>query len=226
MIVSISQPTLFSWIGYYNIIKNSDVFVFFDNVKFEKRSWQMRNRIKVVTQNEEQEAWLRIPTKITKTDTMIKDVIIDNTQNWKDKHTNAFRAHYGKDFDEILFLKEMYEKEWEKLMDFNTSFIKKCCKYLDINTRLIYASECNANGKKSSLLLNICKKLGATKYLTSIGATDYLENDKQMFEKANIEIIYHNYKHPVYRQRGKLFMENLSILDLLFNEKENAKQFI
>lgn len=226
MIVSISQPTLFPWLGYYNIIKNSDIFVFLDNTKFEKRSWQMRNRIKAVSKESETEVWVRIPTKVDHSNTMIKDVLIDNKQDWRVKHVKAFKSHYGKSFDEIDFLKEMYQKNWEKLADFNIDFIKNCCKFLDIKTKLTRASQLSVSGKKSELLLNICKKLGAKKYLTSVGARDYLEKDRKIFEYSNIEIIYHNYKHTIYNQKGQKFMENLSILDLLFNEKTQAKKFI
>ena len=71
MIVSISQPTLFPWLGYFNIIKNSDIFVFLDNVKFEKRSWQMRNRLKATVNTDKSEEWVRIPTQLKKSDTLI-----------------------------------------------------------------------------------------------------------------------------------------------------------
>jgi hypothetical protein len=226
MLVSISQPTLFPWIGYFNIIKQSDIFVFFDNVKFEKRSWQMRNKIKSISQNNEGEVWIRIPTSIENSDILIKDVKIDNSQDWKNKHINAFYAHYGNDFDEIDFLKIHYKKDWNLISEFNIEFIKECCEYLNIKTKLIKASELKKNGKKSFLLLNICKQLGATEYLTSTGAKNYLENDKQIFEEEKIKIIYHNYTHPIYKQRGNSFIEKLSVLDLLFNEKENAKNFI
>ena len=94
MIVSISQPTLFPWIGYFNIIKNSDFFVFLDNVKFEKRSWQMRNKLKAVSKEGESEVWIRIPTTLKTSDTLIKDVLIDNNQNWKEKHLKAFKSHF------------------------------------------------------------------------------------------------------------------------------------
>ena len=38
MIISISQPTLFPWLGYFDMIDKSDIFVFLDNVKFEKKT--------------------------------------------------------------------------------------------------------------------------------------------------------------------------------------------
>ncbi len=224
MILGISQPTLFPWLGYFDIIKKSDMFVFLDTVKFEKRSWQMRNRIKLITPNEEKAAWIRIPTKIENSETIIKDVLIDNTQKWKKQHLNAFLDHYGKNSEEIKFIFKIYEKNWEKLSDFNIEFIKECCKFLKIKTKIVKTSEYNLKGKKSQLLLNICKKFSATEYLSTIGAKEYLEKDKEIFNKEKIEIIYHQYNHPKYKQKGKKFIENLSILDLIFNEKSDSEK--
>jgi len=224
--VSISQPTLFPWIGYFNIIKNSDIFVFFDDVKFEKHSWQMRNKLKEISKDRESPVWIRIPTKIAKTETLIKDVLIDNSENWKENHLKAFQINYGKNYNEVNFISDIYNSEWNKLVDFNIEFITNCCKFLDITTKLVKSSDLNCNGKKGELVLNICKTLEATEYLTSVGAVDYLEDYRKMFDESNIKIIYHDYTHPVYKQRGKSFLENLSVLDLIFNEKNNSKSFI
>jgi hypothetical protein len=219
MLLSISQPTLFPWLGYFDIIKKSDIFIFLDTVKFEKRSWHMRNKIKLITPNKEEFTWIRIPTKIENSETMIKDVLIDNTQKWKKQHLNAFHEHYGKNVDEIKFIFKIYEKNWEKLSDFNIEFITECCKFLKIKTNLVKTSEYDFEGKKSQLLLNICKKFSATEYLSTIGAKEYLEKDKEIFNEEKIKIVYHQYNHPTYKQKGKKFIENLSILDLIFNEK-------
>jgi len=225
MIVSIIQPALFPWLGYFDIIKRSDVFVFFDNVQFEKRNWQMRNKIKIVSKNEESWNWISIPTTKVRQDTLIKDALIDNNKKWKTQHLNTFQSHYGNDFKEIDFLTKMYKKDWEKIADFNIDFIINCCKYLGIVTKLVRASDLSATGKRSQLLLNICKELGATDYLSGPTAKVYLENDKEIFANENITITFHDYQHPVYKQKGKKFIEKLSILDLLFNEKENSKKF-
>ena len=42
----LSQPTFFPWIGYYDLIDQSDIFVILDDVKFEKQSWHHRNNFK------------------------------------------------------------------------------------------------------------------------------------------------------------------------------------
>ena len=225
MIVSISQPTLFPWLGYFNIIKNSDIFVFLDIVKFEKRSWQMRNKVKLVTPEEEKEIWIKIPTKMENTETLIKDVLIDNSQKGKKQHLNILRSSYGKKSEQISFIFNLYEREWEKIVDFNIQFISECCKFLNIKTQLVRASDYNFVGKKSQLIFDICKKLSATEYLTTIGSKDYLEKDREFFGEKGIEITYQEYKHPIYKQKGKSFIENLSIVDLLFNEYLESSKF-
>tara|TARA_R110002096_G_scaffold279112_1_gene473297 strand:+ start:2158 stop:2838 length:681 start_codon:yes stop_codon:yes gene_type:complete len=226
MIISSTQPTLYPWIGYFNLIKKSDVFVFLDNVKFKKQTWHMHNRLKSGSKIDEAEIWVRIPTNLYKTDTMIKDVLIDNRQDWKKKHLDAFQYNYGKKHQNIKFLKEIYQKDWEKIADFNIEFITRCCEFLEIKTKLVRASELEVKGKKSHLVLDICKELGADTLIANSGSQCYLENDKDIFDNEDIEILYHNYKHLEYNQHGELFLKNLSVLDLLFSENENSKKFI
>lgn len=226
MTVSISQPTLFPWIGYFEMIKRSDVFVFLDNVKFKKQTWHMRNRLKSGSKVEDNEIWIRIPTKLPKTDTLIKDVFIDNSKDWVQGHLDIFQYNYGTKYRDVGFLKDLYTKDWNKIADFNIEFITKCCRYLDINTPLIKASEMDVKGKKSHLVLDICKELGANNLLANKGSQNYLEKDLSIFEKEGISISYQNYQHKKYNQHGDLFIKNLSILDLLFSEYKNSKQFI
>ena len=44
--IAIMQPTFLPWLGYFYMIDKADEFVFLDNVQFDKRSWQQRNKIK------------------------------------------------------------------------------------------------------------------------------------------------------------------------------------
>jgi hypothetical protein len=226
MKVSISQPTLFPWIGYFNMIKNSDVFVFLDNVKFKKQTWQMRNRLKSSSKINETEFWMYIPTKLPRTNTIIKDVFIDNNQDWKQRHRDHFQYNYGSKFKDILFLTELYQKDWCKIADFNIAFITKCCQFLEIPTTLVRASEMEVKGKKSHLILDICNELKATTLLANNGSKNYLEKDRHVFDNAKIQISYHNYSPMDYNQHGKIFFKDLSVLDLLFSENENSKAFI
>ena len=43
--IAISQPTYLPWVGYFALIDSCKKFVFLDDVQFDRRSWQQRNRI-------------------------------------------------------------------------------------------------------------------------------------------------------------------------------------
>ena len=224
MLVAISQPTVFPWIGYFDIIKQSDIFIFLDDVQIHKRGWQTRNRIKNPHENPS-EIWLNVPVKNTGLDTKINESIIDNSQNWQSKHIRTLDSCYGKNFRELDWLQEHYRKDWNYLVDFNIEFIKKCASYLDIETEFKISSEINVEGKKTEKLANICNFFKADSYLSTVGSKDYLDSEKKFFENLDIDIIYHNYEHPKYPQRGDNFISHLSILDLLLNTGLDSKNY-
>ena len=77
--IAISQPTYFPWIGYFGLIMNSDIFIFLDDVQFDKRSWQQRNKVK----SNLGEQFISVPVKTKKKSRqLIKDVEINNQNFW------------------------------------------------------------------------------------------------------------------------------------------------
>ena len=57
MKIGIMQPTFVPWAGYFGLIKFVDKFVFLDDVQFDSRSWQQRNKI----YNNNSSTWLTVP---------------------------------------------------------------------------------------------------------------------------------------------------------------------
>src|SRR5229473_3132034 len=43
---AIVQPSYIPWRGYFDLIRRVDVFVFFDDVQYDRRGWRNRNRVK------------------------------------------------------------------------------------------------------------------------------------------------------------------------------------
>ena len=91
---------------------------------------------------------------------------------------------------------------------------------LNIQTPIVKASDYDFNGKGSDLVLDMCIKLKATKYIFGEQGHNYA--DKEAFKKAGIELYFQKYNHPVYKQKGKNFLPYMSIIDLLFNEGEKS----
>lgn len=212
----ISQPTYLPWLGYFRIMKEADIYVFLDNVQFEKRSWQCRNRIKSVNKW----IWVTVPTR-SKQGTLLKDVEIDNTKPWQRQHWNAIRTCYGKAPYFGLyapFFKSVYNTEWTKLDSLNIYIIKYLASQLGLSPSFLRSSDLGVKGTRTDLLLNICTVLGADRYVTTVGSKEYMQEDgaEKLFERC-IKLEFFEYNHPVYPQLFEDFIPFLTVVDCLFN---------
>jgi len=220
--VAIHQPTYLPYLGFFNKIHNSDVFVFLDNVT--KNEWINRNKIKTP----DGWCWLTVPMvnkNILKTP--ICKVEISNAVNWRRKHYNSIQFNYGRapHFEEYRnFFEEVYQTDWSLLAELNRFLIKSICAFLGIKGVFIDASTLNVKGSRTALLVDICETLDADVYLSGVGGRNYV--DYQMFEKSNINIVFQESKSPTYPQLHDNFIPNLSIIDYLLNcGGENLNDF-
>ena len=99
-------------------------------------------------------------------------------------------------------------------------------KHLDYKGRTLLSSELNSEGKGKQKIVNLCKEVKATHYLSGAGGLNYLEHKD--FLESNIEVIFQQYKSQEYRQCfPKIgFIPGLSAIDLLFNEGQQAQKII
>ena len=223
--VAIMQPTYLPWLGYFDLIDRSDIFVFLNSVQFDKRSWQQRNRIK--TPNGELMLTVPVLTK-GKFKQKIYDVEIDKSKNFAKKHFNSISSNYKKSKyfkSYINELDEIYNSKINKLSDLNIRLIKWLSSKLGIKTEFVLSSQLDEHGSKTELLLNICKKLNADYYLSPPGSKEYIE-ENNLFEKSGIQLSYQNYKHPTYKQLFGDFIPYMSVIDLLFCEGNKSLEII
>ncbi len=210
----IMQPTYLPWLGYFDLMAQSDIFVFLDNVQISRQSWQQRNKIK----SQKGELLLSIPV-IRKYPQEIKEVEINNNQPWQSDHLKSIQYNYSKAkyFDKYFdFFQDIYSKKTTKLIDFTIPIILWVKEALEINSKVVRASELDVKGKKVELLIDICHKLGAKEYLSPKGSQEYID-ENNLFEKENIKLEYHQFNHPEYPQLWGKFIPYLSVIDLLFN---------
>ena len=227
--IAIMQPTYMPWLGYFAMMDKVEQFVFLDTVQIVGRSWQVRNKIKV----KDEELLLTIPMS---KELKREERKINNTRycgnEWKENHLATIKMAYKKArFYEptYTFLEELYSRQSESIGDFNSFVIMNIARKIGIETEFLKASNLDASGKKDELLVNLCKKVGAEKYLSAQGSASYIEVDSPGGEFAinGVELFYQNYSHPEYRQLGNKFIPYIGIYDLLFNESfENALDII
>jgi len=221
--IAILQSNYIPWKGYFDVIAKSDTFVIYDEVQYTKNDWRNRNLIKTANGLE----WLTIPVRQVSLDQKIEESKI-TTNNWAKKHVatlqgNYSRAPFFKLYKDAVF--SLYENKSEYISEINISFIKGICKMLDINTEIINSNELNLQGDRNVRLLEACKKLKATTYISGPAAKNYL--DVELFKEANIEVDwmdYSNYKE--YHQVFEPFQHGVTILDLIFNLGPNAKEYL
>jgi hypothetical protein len=212
------QPTYLPWLGYFDLIKSADVFVFLDHVQFSKQSWQQRNNI--LSKNGK--LMLTIPViKDSAKNKPINNVDIDNSRKLHIKHLKSIRDNYSKskNFDIIYKeLEEIYLKNNGKLMSLNIDLIKYGCFKMGIKFDFIFSSDLEINNHKVKGIIEICEKLNANQYLSPIGAKEYID-ENNIFKKNNIELIYHKFDHPIYNQHNsENFISHVSFIDYLFNK--------
>ena len=223
MRVSIMQPIFLPWVGYFKMIKNSDLFIFLDDVQFEKKSYQRRNKILV----SKKEKLITVPV-ITKNKFTqnINEVLIDNTRNWRYDLIETLRHNYSKHefFQEnMLYIKKVINKDHDKLVDLDLELIKSISNYLSINTKFELSSNFKINEKKEKKLITLLKKVGAKEYITPLRSKDYIGEGK-IFSDNGINLTYFEYQCKKYNQKkSDKFISHLSIIDLLFNKGKQAE---
>lgn len=214
-VIGILQPGYLPWIGFFEQLYRSDIFVLYDDVQYDKNGWRNRNRIKTA----QGPLWLTVPvlTRGRKTQ-KINEVVIDSKENWPKKHLRALETNYSpapyfKDyfppFESIL------SKKWERLADLCVCLIKKISELLEIRTPLFRSSELNVTGERDERLIKICQKFGAQVFYEGETGKNYIDIEK--FKKQGVQVQFQGYRHPVYPQLHGEFISHLSIVDLLFN---------
>jgi hypothetical protein len=224
---AILQPSYVPWRGYFHQIRKSDIFIFFDDVQYDKRGWRNRNRIKTASGTR----WLTIPVNNSGAITdhiPINHISINWDTPWNHKHwTTLTHAYHNAPFFSRYrdLLESFYASHPESLADFTIEFTVALAASLGIkDVKFLRSSELGGSGRKTERLLDLLRKVGATHYISGPSAKDYL--DEAALAAAGITLEYMLYDYPHYEQLYPPYDPQVSILDLLFMKGEEAGEFI
>jgi hypothetical protein len=221
MRIGILQPGYLPWLGFFEQMYRTDVFVLYDDVQYDKEGWRNRNRIKGANGA----LWLTVPVHVKLSDhPLISEVRIDNKANWRKKHLMSLKMNYAKApfFSKYIgIFEEAFSREWDYLVDIDMYFILKLSDCLGLgNKKIVRSSELNVEGDRIERLINICKMFDADVFYEGASGKDYL--DSHYFSEQGITIEYQDYFHPVYKQLYGDFIPYLSLVDLLFNHGDES----
>ena len=214
-IAGILQPGYLPWLGFFEQLHRSDVFVLLDDVQYDKHSWRNRNRIKTAQGVQ----WLTVPVLTHgQGRPLTRDVRIDANAPWRRKHLEAIRQSYRHapfaDWT-LTALEPIYARDWERLLDLDLALLQAITGLLDLGREIVLSSSLDAPGERVDRLIAICRAVGATGFYEGAAGRDYI--DPAAFAAAGVDLEFQDYRHPEYPQQHGPFVPHLSIVDLLCN---------
>ena len=209
------QPNFIPYMGVFYKIFKADKFVLDDDVQYSSKGLHNSNFLRVNNAKYK----VSIPVTYNFGD-KINEVKISYEKKWDEKLLRTLSMSYGncRYFTEGYELIQKYIKYHpEMLCDLNIALLKEICQKFGLKSQIYIAS----NDVPTELVKNDrniyqCKSLGCNIYYSGIGGKEY--NDVSAYNKENIEVIYTDYQPVRYKQSGYPFIENLSVLDWIFNK--------
>ena len=226
MIISIHQPQYYPWLPYFEKILKSDLFIFLDNVQFQKNGIINRNELK----NSKGKFWLTVPI-INPKKNKILDVKIDNQSNWIKKHISSIETNYSRS-DNYIFFKDnilpIYSRKYDKIADLNIEIIEVIIKkYFQSEVKFLRQKNIITQNSGSDLILELCKKNNATKYISGQGGKNYLDLIKFKDNNIDVEFINNHLPFEYAQQYNKTpYIADISALDFVLNIKDGYKKYI
>lgn len=213
--LAVLQPGYLPWLGFFDQVRRSDVFVFLDHVQFDHCGWRHRNRIKG---EHGEPQWLTVPVRHRGVQQRIVDVEIQRGTPWVRKQVATIRQCYRRApyLDRYLpELEALLARPWETVAELDIAVVRAMCGWLGIRASFARSSELNPSGRRTEMLAELCLRFEATHYLSGNAAKEYL--DVERMRHSGVEVVWQDYPHPVYPQQHGPFVPYLSALDLLLN---------
>ncbi len=218
--VAIHQPEYFPWLGYLDKVRRVDVFVLLDDVQFDRSSLQQRARIAGANGP----VLLTIPF-VHRFPQRIDEVAVADDR-WRSKHWKSLQACYGRAAgwaSAAARLEAFFAETSPRLVDVTVGSVRLLLEAFGVTTRVVRSSELGVAATKGDLVLETCRVLGATRYLSGRTGASYL--DAAAFDRAGIAIEVQTFTMPPYAQRRPLAPEDargLSALDAWLDVGDGA----
>lgn len=226
MNVVVLQPSYIPWRGYFDQIRRADLFIFYNDVQYDKHGWRNRNQIKTAQGKQ----WLTIPvhSKGATEGLLLNQVKIDWSKPWTKNHIQALTFAYKKSphfASYALWLDSVYDRRDDLLADFTIWLTIEIARQIGItHTQFMRSSEIpNITWQKTDRLIQILQYVGAKHYISGPTARAYIESEK--FDAAGITLECIEYNYSEYPQLYPPYDPNVSILDLMFMTGDRACEY-
>jgi len=217
MILTSHQPNFLPYLGVFYKAYRSDIFVLSDDVQFSKKGMHNWNYIRT----KEGQHKITVPV-IAHHDTPLRDILISEPENSLPRIIKTIRETYSRTahYEEGAKLLEMMEKMIKpnlRLVEMNRFLILFILHQFGMYQKVLMATkDLGIQGHKDDRIFQMCHETMANVYYSGTGAKVY--HDEERYRTEGIELVYSDYKPVEYRQKYSPFLQNMSVIDYIFNE--------
>ena len=227
MKIAIMQPYLFPYIGYFQLVHEADVFVFYDDVNYINKGWINRNRILLNGKDH----MFTLACKEASQNKLIKDIEVQDDAKSIGKLLATMQTAYKKApfYNDVypVVARVLQHAGGRKLSDVTAESVRVVCDYLGMNRTFRTSSEIydNRELKKADRLIDICLREGITDYVNPSGGQEIYT--KEYYAERGVQLSFLQPQRVEYAQSGNSFVPWLSIIDvLMYNSAEEIKNNI
>ena len=219
--VAIHQPNFFPWLGFFDKLRRSDVFIMMDTAQIPKSGASYTNKVDIATRNGRFPISLNIKRIHNVVIPIMHVEILADVKRKKIAKTIEHSYKTAPYFhSEFPFIKDLIMNNETNLCDYNINAIMRAAERICINNgKIIKSSDLGfimTKGNLSQLIVNMVKSVGGTIFLS--GPRSAWHMDKSVFDAAGVQIHFTEYSCPCYRQVGSsMFVPGLSFIDAALN---------
>ena len=224
MNLAIMQPYFFPYLGYFQLIRAVDKFVFYDDVNFIKNGWINRNRVLINNAPK----YMTVQLKNASPFKLINQV--EFTDN-RPKLLKTIQFAYKKApyFTHVWpVIEDCLSVITDKVSELAIKSITGVCAYLGLALKYEKSSigySGTRNIPRTERILTICEINKAQTYINPIGGMDLYS--KAIFNVRGLELKFLKMEDVQYVQYGNAFIPELSIIDvLMFNSRDTVREML
>ena len=205
MRVAVIQPSYIPWLGFFYMMDRVDLFIYYDQVQYDKHGWRNRNRVdcKGIPK------WLTLSINNRNLPCRLEERLLYLVELYNNdqfaRHSQILKQYYSK-AEQYQTVDELYPSVLGSSLSLCDSIIIQndliAC-MLDIKTPCVRSRSLEYNrmprsssslNAKNENLLSLLLAVGATEYVSGISAKAYI--DETLFRNQGIRIIWNEFVNP------------------------------
>ena len=213
MNLAVMQPYLFPYIGYFQLIYASDLFLLFDDVAYIKKGYINRNSIMM----DGQSFRFTIPVPGASQNKKIYELSYSSDV---EKVLKSIAQAYSKApyFDTIYpMIERVLLQPVRDIADLCLASYKEIFSYLGLEKSFKKTSAIDYDREQpaENRIIDLCSRFNADHYINPIGGIDLYSREN--FERKKLKLSFLKPELVEYKQLSNGFISGLSIIDVLMN---------